>query len=176
MGDGSLGSSSHITPTVQTFVKGWFALMFKFLTHTNCALSTIWHIDQAYVLLWRWTSMFDREHERVEAGPIWFHLSGFPCHFWIEEISRWIGDGMGSYLTPDGSFQTTVRMAYARILVHLDLLDGLPEYNNIQWSNVTRRQMLDYEGVPFRCRCCHKVGHLFRDCPLNGWNYRKAAR
>lgn len=26
---------------------------------------------------------------------------------------------------------------------------------------------MDYEGVPFRCRCSHKVGHIFKDCPLN---------
>lgn len=25
---------------------------------------------------------------------------------------------------------------------------------------------MDYEGVPFRCRRCHKVGHLYRDSPL----------
>src|ERR1700728_4655392 len=27
--------------------------------------------------------------------------------------------------------------------------------------------MFDYEHVPFRCRKCHALGHLFRDCPLN---------
>lgn len=26
--------------------------------------------------------------------------------------------------------------------------------------------MIDYEHVPFRCRRCHALGHLFRDCPL----------
>jgi len=36
--------------------------------------------------------------------------------------------------------------------------------------------MLDYEGVPFRCRCFHKVGHLFKDCPLNKWNSSKSVR
>ena len=83
---------------------------------------------------------------------------------------------MGLYLTHDESFISTGRMAYARILVHMDLSEGLPEYINIQWRDAVRRQMLDYEEVPFRCRHCHKVGHLFKDCPLNRWNIRKDAR
>lgn len=36
--------------------------------------------------------------------------------------------------------------------------------------------MLDYEGIPFRCSRCHKVGHLFKDDPLNRWNIRKDVR
>lgn len=28
-------------------------------------------------------------------------------------------------------------------------------------------QPLDYEHVPFRCRKCHALGHLFRDFPQN---------
>lgn len=27
-------------------------------------------------------------------------------------------------------------------------------------------QILDYEGVPFRCRRCHRVGHIFKEFPL----------
>jgi len=40
---------------------------------------------------------------------------------------------MGSYLTYDASFHTTGCIAFARILVHLDLFDGLLEHINIQW-------------------------------------------
>ena len=31
------------------------------------------------------------------------------------------------------------------------------------------QQVLDYEGVPFRFRKCHEVGHLFKDCPKMGF-------
>lgn len=29
-----------------------------------------------------------------------------------------------------------------------------------------RVQILDYEGAPFSCRHFHKVGHLYKECPL----------
>lgn len=120
--------------------------------------------------------MFDPKTEKAGTGPVWVRLPGLPCHFWTEQIFRQIVDAMGSYLTHDESYISTGRMAYARILVHMDLSGGLPEYINIQRRDATRRQMMDYEGVPFRCRRCHKVGHLFKDCPLNKWNSRKLTR
>jgi len=58
-------------------------------------------------------------------------------------------------------------MAYAQILVHIDTSGGFQEYITIQWRNFSHRQNLDYEGVPFKCRRYHKVGHLFKDFPLN---------
>lgn len=36
-------------------------------------------------------------------------------------------------------------------------------FDGMQWQ-----QPLDYEGVPFRCRKCHEVGHLYKDCPRKG--------
>jgi len=75
--------------------------------------------------------MFDPEMEKAGAGPIWVRLPGLPYHFWTEQIFRKIGDAMDSYLTHDDSFISTGRMAYARILVHMDLIDGLPKYINI---------------------------------------------
>lgn len=50
--------------------------------------------------------------------------------------------------------------------MHLDTREGLEENITLQWHNFTKVQILDYEGVPFRCRRCHKVRHLFKECPL----------
>lgn len=120
--------------------------------------------------------MFDPEQEQVDASPLWFCLPGLPLHLWMEDVFRHIGNALGTFLTFDKSHQTTGRMVYTRILVHMDTTDGLLEHINIQWMNSTRRQTLDYEGVPFRCRGCHKVRHLFNECPLNGKVNRKAPR
>lgn len=60
-------------PKVQTFVKGWFALQFKSLAHTNWVLSTVWHIDQALVLLKR-GSMLD-PYENAFQG--YLYISGW---------------------------------------------------------------------------------------------------
>lgn len=50
--------------------------------------------------------------------------------------------------------------------MHLDTREGLEEKITLQWRHFTKIQILDYEGVPFRCRRRHKVGHLFKECPL----------
>jgi len=112
----------------------------------------------------------------VDVGPIWVRLLGLPFHFWTEDIFKRIGNALGNYLTYDASFLTSGRMAYARILVHTNLSDSVLEHINIQWRNITRRQILDYEGIPFRCRRCHRVGLVFKDCPLNGGSSRKDPR
>ena len=59
-------------------------------------------------------------------------------------------------------------MAYARVLVHLDTMGGLQEHIILQWRTFSRHQILYYEGVPFRCKRCHKVAHILKDFPLNG--------
>ena len=36
---------------------------------------------------------------------------------------------------------------------------------NFVWKNKQKRQLLDYEGLPFRCHKCHETRHLARNCP-----------
>lgn len=55
----------------------------------------------------------------------------------------------------------------ARILVHLDTRAGLEEKITLHKRHFSRKKLLDYEGVPFRCKRCHKVGHLYKDCPMH---------
>lgn len=72
----------------------------------------------------------------------------------------------------DKSYITTGMMAYARILVHLDTRGGLQEYIITQLKSFLRKQKLDYEGIPYRCRRCHQVGHIYKDCPLLKKNHQ----
>lgn len=125
--------SEHLAKplVVQTFVKGWFALYFARAEHTNWVLSAIWHIEQAPVLLRRWTSLFDPEREQLRANPIWVRLRGFPLQFWSEDISRRIRNALSTYLQYDKSYLLTRKMAYAWILVHIDTIDELQEYITI---------------------------------------------
>lgn len=153
-------------PFMQTFVRGWFAMRFACVDHTNWVLSSFWNFEHAPVLFKRWTPLFDPETEQIGIGPVWIQLPGLPLHFWSEDVFRRIGDAISTYMDHDKSYLQTGMMAYARILVNLDTRGGLLESITIQWRETTRKQNIDYEGIPYRCRRCHKVGHLYRDFSL----------
>lgn len=44
---------------------------------------------------------------------------------------------------------------------------ALPESVSLSHRDYEWIQPLDHEHVPFRCRKCHAIGNIFRDCPLN---------
>lgn len=53
---------------------------------------------------------------------------------------------------------------FARILVEIDVSKGLPAEVLLKSSRGSWIQSLDYEGVPFRCRRCFKIGHAAAQC------------
>ena len=67
---------------------------------------------------------------------------------------------MGEYIDADYSYKHTREMMMARILVLLDLREGLASdvCLDTKYGKVT--QILEYEGVPFRCHRCHSDEHL----------------
>ena len=52
----------------------------------------------------------------------------------------------------------------ARILVKMDLRNGLYEEIKIVMHGNTWWQRLDYWKIPFICFNCREVGHMQRDC------------
>lgn len=96
--------------------------------------------------------------------------SGYDCllsryKYGGKEIFKVIGDDLGVYLDHDRTYQDTSCLALACIPVHLDTREGLVESYLLQMGDITRRQILDYEGIPFHYRKCHEVGHLYKHCP-----------
>lgn len=49
----------------------------------------------------------------------------------------------------------------------MHLSKALPDTVSLYHDNFEWVQSIDYEHVQFRCRKCHALGHLFRDCPSN---------
>jgi len=89
-----------------------------------------------------------------------------PLQYWCEEVFIKIGNALGTYLDHDRTFVQSKNRTLARILVHLDTREGLGEKITLQWGKFIKVQILNYEGVPFRCWRCHRVGHIFKGCPL----------
>ena len=52
----------------------------------------------------------------------------------------------------------------ARILVGLQIYNGLANRLTIQYTSGMHVQSLDYEGLPFRYHQCHEWGHLVVEC------------
>ena len=125
-----------------------------------------WPLNHSPVLLKPWHPLFDASRERVNKIPIWVRLPGLPLHFWDTLHFRQIGDILGNYLEADLSFMETHYKQVARILVELNILEGLPETIHLVWGPDSITQLLDYENVPFRCRRCHAYGHHVSECHL----------
>lgn len=153
-------------PAIKVLARGLFSIYFHRAKYIEWILSQFWHIELAPVLLKRWDPLFDPEREQLGAGPIWVRLSGLPMQFWTPQVFKRIGYALGTYLEHGQSYERTRIMTMERILVHLDTKVGLEENITLHHKHFSCKQLLDYEGVPFQCRRCHKVGHLYKYCPL----------
>jgi len=73
---------------------------------------------------------------------------------------------LGFYYEENNSFWDTRYAGMERILVGIDLTNGLEDSITIIKCSTLFHQTLDYEGVPLKCGRCHEYGHLFKDYAL----------
>jgi len=52
----------------------------------------------------------------------------------------------------------------AKVLVELDIHEGLLENIDIEWRGHHTHQNLDYLGILFRCTLCRQTDHLRKHC------------
>lgn len=87
--------------------------------------------------------------------------------YWDEDSLKDIGNGLGEFVKVAEETKLCRYTSYARICVFMQLDKPLPDLVSILHDDFEWVQPLDYEHVPFHCRRCHALGHIFRDCPLN---------
>jgi hypothetical protein len=71
-----------------------------------------------------------------------------------------IGNFLEDFLEAAMTFEETKQRKVARILVNLNVREGIGEEVKLSWGSCTHTQSLDYENVPFRCRRFHQYGNL----------------
>ena len=57
--------------------------------------------------------------------------------------------------------------SYARICLYLDISKDLPNGIELSWDDEEWFQEIDYEQIPFECRCFHEHGNIYHDFPQN---------
>ena len=123
--------------------------------------------NSAGLYLRDWVPRFNPDQEDLTWAPVWIRLYSLLDEYWDEEILKSIGNGLGEYIRTAEETKLRRYTSYARICVFMRLDKALPESVSLSHHDYEWIQPLDYEHVPFRCRKCHAIGHLFRDCPLN---------
>lgn len=151
-------------PEVVNLKGGWFAFNFRMEDHLLWVLNRNWVVCNSPLLLKPWHPLFDASSERVDSVPLWVRLPGLPLQYWKLQHLREIGNILGKFLEADLSFLETNQRQVARILVNVNIRDGLAEDMQLIWGPFVYKQVLDYENVPFRRRHCHAYGHPASEC------------
>jgi hypothetical protein len=92
---------------------------------------------------------FEAMTEKLVLVPIWVRLLGLPLISWSKEVFKEVRNALRFFYKVDNSFQFTVYMGMAHILVGLNLLNGLANTITLKKGNVVLCQELDYKGISF---------------------------
>lgn len=102
--------------------------------------------------------------------PIWIQFPNLPIDYWTDEGLSKIGSMIGNPLASDSLTRSREHLAYARILVEIDIskdLKSLPEsLPLVTTDGKDFDQKVCYELIPYFCDHCKVVGHDIKHCSL----------
>lgn len=117
---------------------------------------------------------FDYGDEEFTKVSIWIQLPNLPIAYWTQSALSKIGSKIGTPITSDLLTECKEHIAYARILVEVDVLEihekkrALPESVSLKTkSGKLLEQKIKYEYVPYYCTNCKMIGHDWDHCGYN---------
>jgi hypothetical protein len=152
-------------PEIHYLMKGWIGFICRTPEDATLLLDRFWLLGGSTLMLKRWRVAFDPTTDYFQRRHLWVLLPALPLHLWNEGALKAIGNALGHCITLDFSSLAAPARKMGRIMVEIDIHEGLPEVLDIEWRGHHIKQRLDYQGISFRCNWCHCTGHLRRDCP-----------
>ena len=90
-----------------------------------------------------------------------------PNTFMEEGALKAIREALGRFISLDKMTLSNADRKVGRILVAIDIHEGLLKMLDIEWRGHHIKHRLDYRGIPFRCSWCWCTSHLRHDCSDN---------
>ena len=132
---------------VLTLARGWFMIKFSKKEALEWVLERNWNFGKIPILFKRWNPLFDTQREKVDEMPVWVRLPGLPPQFWVQLVFREIKNNLGHFLEANMSFVHSSDKGLAKILISLNLREGLAEEINLKYKDFSYTQMIDYEQL-----------------------------
>ena len=128
-------------------------------------LNQNWHWGPSGLILKKWTIDFNAYKEPQNIQKVWVILPGLPVVFWQQKILEAIGNIIGNFVDLEEDWESKLDRRCTKILVELDLRNGLFEELKIVMHGSSWWQLLDYWKLHFRCLNCREVGHMQKEFP-----------
>ena len=75
-----------------------------------------------------------------------------------------LGNFLGKTVYIDSSYKFQVRQTVAKVLVLVDLSEGILDIIEIEVGDLLLNQVLDYYNIPFMCTRRHVHGYIISGC------------
>ncbi|XP_074306119.1 uncharacterized protein LOC141641351 [Silene latifolia] len=162
-----LKSWSHITtPEILYFAKGWYYFRFASTEDMEKVRSNVWNLN-GYPMVFKPWSPTVVEELNVTHVPVWVLFPGLDPCYWSQTALSKVASVVGNPICADEHTTNKSKLAFARILVNVDLSQELPKA--VQLSTPYRGEVLQkivYEWLPYFCTKCKKIGHTNDRCGI----------
>ncbi|KAL2904843.1 hypothetical protein RDABS01_003553 [Bienertia sinuspersici] len=146
--------------------KGLYLVRFKSIEQWE----QIWNDEPKFfnskpVIMKRWDSEMELHKETIKIVPIWIRFPKLELKYWGHRNLHKLVDAIGTTLKIDRLTEQKERLAYARIMVEVDIQKELPDQINfINEKGISMVQTIEYEWRPNLCPKCNKYGHREEEC------------
>ncbi|KAL2930965.1 hypothetical protein RDABS01_036375 [Bienertia sinuspersici] len=121
--------------------------------------------DSKPVIMKRWDPDMELHKETIKTVPIWTRFPKLELKYWGHRSIHKLGDAIGTTLKVDRLTEQKERLAYARIMVEVDIQKELPDQIEfINEKGISMVQLIEYEWRPNFCSKCNKYGHRGEEC------------
>ncbi|GKV33629.1 hypothetical protein SLEP1_g42109 [Rubroshorea leprosula] len=130
----------------------------------QAVLERRWTFNGHPLILKQWTPDFDPDNLDISKIPVWIQFPELHLSLWNPESLGKLASYVGVPIATDALTAKRQRVAYARMLVEMEITDTLPRVIPIIGPKGVFQQPVVYEWEPIRCGKCRNLGHEERKC------------